>query len=130
MQIDFKLRKYTSKPQNTTFYGSSQVLSSLLGFFMESGNCTETCQRKGLTCNILMKLNKTELEKKADITCSSSSEYSKPYHPTVVEGLEPKLYDCYGVENIDPEVKCDANSPAAEKRLCDCVSEGINQWRI
>ena len=92
---------------------------------IESGNCSSICEAEGLACNPVMKLNRMELEKKADITCSSSSEHSKPYHPTVVEGLEPKLYDCYGVENINPEVKCDANSPAAEKRICDCVSRGI-----
>ena len=70
-------------------------------------------------------LNKTEIEEKAGISCISSTNHTEDYHPTVKEESgSTSSYECYGIEKADPKVKCEANSPEGEKRICDCVSEG------
>ena len=90
---------------------------------IEEGNCTSICKSKGLACNILLVLNKTEIEEKAGISCTSSTEHTEAYHPTVKEE-SGSSYECFGIEKAKRDVKCEANSPAGEKRICDCVSEG------
>ena len=94
---------------------------------IEEGNCASICESKGLACNILLTLNRTEIEEKAGISCTSSTEHAKDYHPTVTQ-VSGSTYKCFGIENIEPKTNCDANSPAGEKRICDCVSGGENTF--
>ena len=75
-------------------------------------------------------LNKTEIEEKAGISCTSSTEHTEAYHPTVKEesGSSTSSYECFGIENIEPKTNCDAEAPNDEKRVCDCVAEG--EWLL
>ena len=72
-------------------------------------------------------LNKTEIEEKAGISCTSSTEHTEDYHPTVKEE-SGSSYECFGIENIKPKTNCDAEAPNDEKRVCDCVAEG--EWLL
>lgn len=96
---------------------------------IEEGNCTDICKSKGLVCNIILNLNKTQIEEKAGISCGLprtdiQHTYTKDYHPTVKQESGSLTYDCFGIENVNPITKCDATSPKGEKRICDCVSAG------
>ena len=94
-----------------------------LGLVLDKGTCTDIFKSKGLACNILLMLNKTEIEEKAGISCTSSTEHTQAYHPTVKEE-SGSSYKCFGIENIEPKTNCDAEAPNDEKRVCDCVAEG------
>ena len=92
---------------------------------MEEGNCTHICQEQNLACNFLMKMNGSFIADAAGISCEDYTDHEHDYEPAIDEDG-----NCLGFDKVPVEFNCDVNSPAGQKRLCDCVSSGKAFKRI